>query len=73
MYTQHRTFPRHQNYRDGDNISFSGLLSDGEFQLTEPLSAEISTEEAKNEMHSFTRRSGKNFPEIPVLKIFEHL
>ena len=27
----------------------------------------------KNEMHSFTRRSGKNFPEKSVQKIFEHL
>ena len=28
-------------------ISCSRILSDGEFQLTEPLSAKISTEEAK--------------------------
>ena len=54
-------------------ISCSTILSDGEFQLTEPWSAKISTEEAKNEMHSFTRRSGKNFPEKSVQKIFEHL
>ena len=45
--TKHRTFPRHQNYRDGDKISCSRILSDGEFQLTDPWSAKISTEEAK--------------------------
>ena len=27
--------------RDGDKVSFSRILSDGEFQLTEPWSAKI--------------------------------
>ena len=42
VYNQHRTCPRHQNYRNGDKISCSRILSDGEFQLTEPWSAKIS-------------------------------
>ena len=32
---------RHQNYRDGDKFSFWRILSDGEFQLTDPMSAKI--------------------------------
>ena len=40
-YNRYRTFSSHQNYRDGDNISFSRILSDGEFQLTDPRSAKI--------------------------------
>ena len=63
MYNQHRTFPRHQNYRDGDKISCSRKLKDGEFQLTEPCSAKIFIEEAQSEMHSFARMSGNYFPE----------
>ena len=41
MYNRHRTFSSHQNFRDGDKFSFSGILSDGEFQLTDPRSAKI--------------------------------
>ena len=40
-FTKNRTLSSHQNYRDGDNISSSRILSDGEFQLTYPRSAKI--------------------------------
>ena len=45
VYNQYQTFPRDQNYRDGDKLSYSRILSDGELQLTEPLSAKILVEE----------------------------
>ena len=32
-FYQNRTFSSHQNYRDGDEFSFSRILSDGQFQL----------------------------------------
>ena len=38
---QNRTFSGHQNYRDGDKFSSLRILSDGEFQLTDPRSAKI--------------------------------
>ena len=41
MYNQYRTFFCHQNYSDGDKVSFSRILSDGELQLTDPRSTEI--------------------------------
>ena len=41
VYDLYQIFPRHQNYRDGDNISFSWILSDGEFLLTDLRSAKI--------------------------------
>ena len=41
VYGLYKIFPRHQNYRDGDNIYFSGLSSDGEFLLTDLRSAKI--------------------------------
>ena len=41
MYNKYRTFSSHQNYRDGDQISISRILSDGEFQLTDPRSVKI--------------------------------
>ena len=40
MHKQYRTFSNHNTYRDGDKISFSTIMSDGEFQLTETSSAE---------------------------------
>ena len=68
----HQTFPRHQNYRDGDKLSCSRILRDGEFQLTEPWSA-LFVEEVQKCNTSFPRSSGKKFPEKSVQKIFEHL
>ena len=41
VYDLYQIFHRHQNYRDGDNISFSLILSDGEFLLTDLSSAKI--------------------------------
>ena len=41
VYDIYQIFPRHQSYRDGDNISFSLILSDGEFLLTDLRSAKI--------------------------------
>ena len=41
VYDLYQIFPRRQNYRDGDNISFSRILSDGEFLLTDLRSAKI--------------------------------
>ena len=41
VYDLYQIFPRHQNYRDDDNISFSWILSDGEFLLTDLKSAKI--------------------------------
>ena len=40
-FTKTRTFSSHHNYRDGDKFSSSRILSDGEFQLTDPRSAKI--------------------------------
>ena len=54
-------------------IYCSRILCDGEFQLTEPWSPKIFTEEAQKEIYTFTERSGKNVPEKTVQKIFEHL
>ena len=41
MYNQYGAFSNHQNYCDGDKFSFSRILSDREYQLTEPWSAKI--------------------------------
>ena len=41
FFTKNRTFSGHQNYCDGDKFSSSRILSDGEFQLTEPMLAKI--------------------------------
>ena len=38
---QYGAFSSHQNYCDGDKFSFSRILSDREYQLTEPWSAKI--------------------------------
>ena len=40
-YNRCRTFSSHQNYPDGNKFSFSRILSEGEFQLTDPRSARI--------------------------------
>ena len=40
-------FPRHHNYCNGDKLSYSRILSDGDVQLTEPWSAKILVEEAQ--------------------------
>ena len=63
-------FPRH---RKGDKLSYSSILSDGEFQLTEKWSAKILVEEAQKCNTLFPRSHGKTFPEKSVQKIFEHL
>ena len=44
---QYQIFPRHQNYRVGDKLSSSRILSNGEFQLTEPWSAKVLVEKAQ--------------------------
>ena len=41
VYDLYQIYPRHQNYRNGDNFSFSRILSDEEFQLTDPRSSKI--------------------------------
>ena len=72
VYDQYQVFPRHQNYLDGDKFSCSRILSDGDFQLTEPWSAKIFIEEAQKCNLLFPRSSAKKFPEKSVRKIFEH-
>ena len=59
VYDQYQTFPRHQNHCDGDKLSCSRLLSDGEFQLTERWSAKIFVEEAQKNNTLFPRSSPK--------------
>ena len=72
VYDQYQTFPRYQNYRDWHKFSCSRILSDGEFQLTEPWSAKILAEEAQNATHCFPDAPEK-IPEKSVQKIVEHL
>ena len=72
VYDQYQIFPRHQNYLDGDKFSCSRILSDGDFQLTEPWSAKIFIEEAQKCNTLFPRSSAKKFPEKSVQKILEH-
>ena len=36
VYNQYGAFSSHHNYRDGDKFFFSRILSDQEYQLTEP-------------------------------------
>ena len=43
----YQILPRHQNYRVGDKLSSSRILSDGEFQLTDPWSAKVLVEKAQ--------------------------
>ena len=47
MYNQYGSFSSHHNYRDGDNFFFSRILSDREYQLTEPWSAKVVDEVVK--------------------------
>ena len=61
VYGQYQIFPRHKKYRDEDKLSFSRIMSDGEFQLTEPWSAKILVEEVLKCNTLFARSSGKNF------------
>ena len=56
VYEEYQIFPRHQNYRDGDKLSCSRILSDGEFQLTEPWSVKILVEEARKYIGFHTLR-----------------
>ena len=72
VYDQCQIFPRRQNFRDGGKLSCSRILSDGEFQLTEPWSAKILVEEAQKCNTLFPRSSAKKFPEKSVQKILEH-
>ena len=46
-YKQNGAFSSHQNYCDGDKFSFSIILNDREYQLTEPWSAKIVDEVLK--------------------------
>ena len=51
-------------FRDGDKFSFSRLLSDGEFQLTDPRSAKILNEvveEVQKSVYWFLRSSRKTY------------
>ena len=61
VYDQFQTFPRHKNYRVGDKLSCSRILSDGEFQLTEPWSGKLLVEEAQKCNILLPRSSGKKF------------
>ena len=67
MQNEHQIFAkiteitRHQNYRDGEKLSCSRMLTDGEFQLTDPWSAKILVEKAQKCNTLFPRTSGKNF------------
>ena len=61
LYNQHRTFPRYQNHCDGHKFSCSTILSDGEFQLTEPWSATILVEEAQKCKYTVSQKLRKNF------------
>ena len=45
VYDKYQTYPRHQDYRVRDKLSCSKILSDGEFQLTDPWSAKLLVEE----------------------------
>ena len=56
---QNQIFPRHKNCRVGDKLSCSRILSDGEFQLTEPWSAKILVEKAQTCSTLFPRSFGK--------------
>ena len=58
---------------DGDKISCSRILGDGDFQLTENWSAKTLVEESQKCNILFPRSSGKKFPEKSVQKILEHL
>ena len=59
--------------KNGDKLSCSSILSDGDFQLAESWSAKTLVEETQKCNTLFPRRSGKNFPEKSVQNIFEHL
>ena len=65
--------PHIQNYCDGDKLSCSRILGDGDFQLTENWSAKILVEESQKCNILFPISSGKKFPEKSVQKILEHL
>ena len=55
-------FTRHKIFRDGDKFSFSRLLSDGEFQLTDPRLAKIPdevVEEVQKSVYWFLRSCRK--------------
>ena len=73
MQNQYRIFPRHQIYCDGDKLSCSRILSDGEFQLTKPWSAKIFVEEAQKCKYTVSQKLRKKFHEKSVQKTFEHL
>ena len=47
MYNQYGSFSSHHNYRDGDKFFFWRILSDREYQLTEPWSAKAVDEVVK--------------------------
>ena len=47
MFNQYGAFSSHQNYSDGDKYSLSRILSDREYQVTEPWSAKIVDEVVK--------------------------
>ena len=49
MYNQYGSFSSHHNYRDGDKSFFSRILSDREYQLTEPWSAKVVDEVVKED------------------------
>ena len=62
MFYQNCIFTRHKIFRDGDKFSFSRLLSDGEFQLTDPRLAKIPdevVEEVQKSVYWFLRSCRK--------------
>ena len=74
VYHEYQKFPRQSNYRVGDKLSCARILSDVEFQRTEPWSTKIPVEKALKLNTLFPRRSGKkSHQKNPVQKIFEQL
>ena len=64
MFYQNCIFSRHKIFRDGDKFSFSRLLRDGEFQLTDPRSAKILdevVEEVQKSVYWFLRSCRKTY------------
>ena len=64
MFYQNCIFSRHKTFRDGDKCSFPRLLSDGEFQLTDPRSAKILdevVEEVQKAVYWFLRNCRKTY------------
>ena len=57
VQNQYWIFPKHQNYRDGGKLSCSRILSDGEFQLTDPWSAKRLVEKAQKYKYTVSQKN----------------